>query len=312
MKKCVNCGKRYDDDYSFCSQCGGNLKIIEEKKKNTVNICPRCGAENPQNTSFCGICGKQFKKKKRSVLALIIIFSLLSVIVVAAGLILNTLFEPKELLINSGDPIHIYVGEEMDLIVSGDGLSSSDYDEIEWSVLDSEVLEINDGRITALYDSDLFWEDSYPTEVYATIKKGMRTWNGEERVYVKLKPQEVDNGQFFKEPTGSKSSSLTVSISGTSSYFFYLESVSDEDNDLSFIVLPGEITVEVPKDDYIIYYAYGDVWYGLDYYFGPDTVFQEVDDVHDFSKYTYTLKMNVSEGEGNLSESTIGENDFPQ
>ena len=56
MKKCNKCGKRFDDDSLFCSQCGE--KLVE------INECPKCGSQVSPKDAFCSHCGFDLKNKK--------------------------------------------------------------------------------------------------------------------------------------------------------------------------------------------------------------------------------------------------------
>ena len=93
--------------------------------------------------------------------------------------------------------------------------------------------------------------------------------------------------------------------------YIYLESKTKKANDMSFIVKKGEeTTVSVPLDKYIMYWANGDTWYGGDYLFGPQTTYQKDPEEWDFSNYTWTFKLETTDG--NLSGETVEEDEFPE
>lgn len=54
MKKCGNCGYQNPDTSRFCSQCGKEIEIPEDR------FCPNCGAKRPKNGIFCNMCGAKF------------------------------------------------------------------------------------------------------------------------------------------------------------------------------------------------------------------------------------------------------------
>lgn len=59
-RKCSTCGCELPKDAVFCTSCGSN-KIIEEQK----NIfCSKCGKELKLGSSFCGECGAKVEPKK--------------------------------------------------------------------------------------------------------------------------------------------------------------------------------------------------------------------------------------------------------
>ena len=49
MKKCLQCGNKFDDKFSFCPECGQQLVAD--------NSCPQCGAEIAPGAKFCPNCG---------------------------------------------------------------------------------------------------------------------------------------------------------------------------------------------------------------------------------------------------------------
>lgn len=53
--KCPECGKKIEQDSSFCEGCGKSLLGEED------NHCPNCGTEFDEETKFCQNCGKQVR-----------------------------------------------------------------------------------------------------------------------------------------------------------------------------------------------------------------------------------------------------------
>ena len=152
---------------------------------------------------------------------------------------------------------------------------------------------------------------SCSTYVNATIKKGLKTWEGSLPVNISLKPVKIESGTMIKEPADERTSSLTVTPSSEYNTYIYLESKTKKANDMSFIVKKGEeTTVSVPLDKYIMYWANGDTWYGGDYLFGPQTTYQKDPEEWDFSNYTWSFKLETTDG--NLSGETVEEDEFPE
>lgn len=92
MRVCKKCSEKFDDDISFCPQCGNKFENInsinDNNSKNTNNstiqsnkkICQKCGKQLNNNDTFCPGCGTQQKKKKGAnkaiVIFLIIVFGI--------------------------------------------------------------------------------------------------------------------------------------------------------------------------------------------------------------------------------------------
>jgi len=58
---CPLCGEQYEQDSKFCSSCGANLKLKQEKEQsNQEKICPICGSKMHIKALFCGSCGTKF------------------------------------------------------------------------------------------------------------------------------------------------------------------------------------------------------------------------------------------------------------
>ena len=201
-------------------------------------------------------------------------------------------------------------------------MSGADYQDVVWSTDNEDVLSVENGDIRASYDSNSFNEiagegeetDMDPcscsTVVNASIKKGLRKWEGSVPVTVSLKPVKIENGKLIKKPADARASSLQVTPSFQYNTYVYLESKTKKANDMSFVVKKGEVvTIPVPMDNYIMYQANGDTWYGGEYLFGPQTEYVKVDGEWDFTSYTWEVQFGAING--NLSNETIEEDDFP-
>ncbi len=300
-------------------------------------FCSKCGAENKENAKFCRKCGavlnagatvsvnilddkpvhdnKPVHNKENSNKGKALISG--SVIVIIALLIVLTIIaQPKELILNGGEPMEVYVGDWDYITVSesSNKLTEEDFDDIIWKVEDESILSVNDMEVEAYYDEALFDETdgrcTCETNVYAEIKKGIRTWEGTLPVTVCLEPVDFYSGEVLIEPYDIEDSQYEVKPSDTASLYIYLQSQTDSANDMSFLVKKGEITeVDVPEDQYIRYVALGETWYGEAYLFGPYTSFRKGTKVLDFEEYTYTTTFGVDNGNGD-SES-IDSDEFP-
>lgn len=65
MPYCTNCGRKIEDGYDFCPECGA--KIVTEMKSPTASmdneemkICPKCGEKMPKDAFYCFNCGWTF------------------------------------------------------------------------------------------------------------------------------------------------------------------------------------------------------------------------------------------------------------
>lgn len=350
---CPECGTEIPDGYVFCPECGTKIEKDEdpiEEEEVKENICPECGTEIPDGYVFCPECGKKVvednpaeekiqerviedrepvsvspvtkPEKKFAKKTKIIIGCCILALLICIG-IFASVTSTKDLVLNSGEPIDIYVGDEETVTISGEGLSDADYQTALWTTDNNDVLTVENGKIKASYDSDSFneitgegeEEDMDPcscsTYVNAKIEKGMRKWEGYIEVNISLKPVKVESGKIIKEPADARSSSLTVTPSDDYNTYIYLESKTKKSNDMSFIIKKGEeTTVSIPRDKYIMYWANGDTWYGGDFLFGPQTTYQKDSEEWDFSTYTWTLQLEATNG--NMSGESVDEDDFPE
>ena len=340
-KQCPKCGTRIPARFVFCPECGASIDdeetIYEDPKKNaagyTAPVAPAPAAAAPVAPApaaaapvapapavaapVAGPVKKKMEKKKKIIIGCCIIALLI------AALIIGHIISPRDLTLNSGESIEMYVGDEQTVTLSGEGLSDADYLTARWTTDNGDVLTVDNGTIRASYDSLSFnelyeegeEEDMDPcscsTYVKATIKKGLKTWEGSLPVNISLKPVKIESGTMIKEPADERTSSLTVTPSSEYNTYIYLESKTKKANDMSFIVKKGEeTTVSVPLDKYIMYWANGDTWYGGDYLFGPQTTYQKDPEEWDFSNYTWTFKLETTDG--NLSGETVEEDEFPE
>ncbi len=104
-------------------------------------------------------------------------------------------------------------------------------------------------------------------------------------------------------------SEITVHASSGDSCVVKLKTRSGTER-ISFYVRAGDtVTVGVPDEYLYVYFASGDTWYGKSDLFGEKTYYQKVDDVRDFTEYTWEFTL-YPVSNGNLSLTPIDEDDF--
>ena len=104
-------------------------------------------------------------------------------------------------------------------------------------------------------------------------------------------------------------SELTIIASSSESYLIKLKTQSGITR-LSFYVRAGDtVTVGVPDEELYVYFASGNVWYGMDHLFGENTSYSMDDEVKDFWQYTYEYTLYPVTN-GNFSETPIDPEDF--
>lgn len=301
MKHCPSCNNNYYQEFEFCPKCGA--KLTEEPAGEQIEkSAPK----------------KKYSRKKKLTIGGVVLAVLIIIGIFAA------IMAPRQLIIYSGEDIEMYVGEDMKIKTSADGLEPADYKEIIWTTDDENLLKIEDGRLEASYDKNAFnaveenSNDSngdnyaYTSYIHGNIQKGMRRWEGSAKVVVSLKPVEIESGKVIKEPADPRNSSIVVTGSDEFSSYFYLKSKTKSSNDMSFVIKKGETsTVYVPCDTYTIYEADGDTWYGENILFGPKTFYTKDSYKYEFTSGTYwTLELGVKDGD--VTGKSIGPSDFPE
>lgn len=104
-------------------------------------------------------------------------------------------------------------------------------------------------------------------------------------------------------------SEITIHASSGDSCVVKLKTRSGTER-ISFYVRAGDtVTVGVPAEYLYVYFASGDTWYGKTDLFGEKTYYQKVDDVRDFTEYTWEFTL-YPVNNGNLSLTPVDEDDF--
>ena len=123
------------------------------------------------------------------------------------------------------------------------------------------------------------------------------------------------NGAIRNQTSASREAPLEIRTSPGNHYLVKLEDVSSKQNVIDVFVHGGNtVKIKVPLGSYLIKYASGEIWYGYQYYFGPETSYNKADQIFHFrvegrqvSGYTITL-YRVSDG--NLSITQINPAEF--
>jgi len=61
MKRCKACGIEYEDNKTFCKECGAKLESVVSKK-----YCVNCNLEYPSDRRFCKECGSSLSVQEEN------------------------------------------------------------------------------------------------------------------------------------------------------------------------------------------------------------------------------------------------------
>lgn len=133
-----------------------------------------------------------------------------------------------------------------------------------------------------------------------------------------LTPQMVLNGHVLCPPSGERVAPLKINTDGDTSYYVVLvpfDAEARENGSMSFYVSGNGVETDVPLGEYIIYYACGETWYGIDHKFGANTAYFQCEDTFQFSYddsgYNgWELTLYKVSG-GNMSSDEISPESFP-
>lgn len=125
----------------------------------------------------------------------------------------------------------------------------------------------------------------------------------------------VATGELHFSGYGERVAPLTVRTRMGSNFFVKLVDRTTNRVALTFYITGGDrLELLVPLGDYDLKYATGDVWYGTEYLFGPDTRYAAADSVFSFTMddagyngYTVELYRQVN---GNLETKPISPSEF--
>ncbi len=181
-----------------------------------------------------------------------------------------------------------------------------------------KICGITEGETTNEHDWTTETEDSPSVCIFCRKMRPLRTL--------------PENGQVFIGSDLARNSTLTIHDDWFSSTYYYIKLKDEYGKDVfSFFVSPRqalldsagyqvdldalrEITVEVPSGKYYVYLASGRSWYGTKYLFGEDTEYSKMNELLDFTKYTYTITVDQRFSYGPSSSSnessSIGAEDF--
>lgn len=108
---------------------------------------------------------------------------------------------------------------------------------------------------------------------------------------------------------------LQIKVSQGNHYLIKIEDAYSHVPLASFFIRSGEtLNTKVPVGSYVIKYAYGQQWYGLDHFFGAGTAYAKADDVFNFTftgnGYSgHTIEL-ILQSDGNLETSNISPSQF--
>ncbi len=126
-------------------------------------------------------------------------------------------------------------------------------------------------------------------------------------------PQTGDNNASFSRGVAP----LNIKTSAGGGYHYFVKLVNTTNNQelgSYFIRSGGVLDIEVPVGIYEIKYATGKQWYGVNYLFGPETVYSKAESTFNFSfdgyQYNgYTVEL-IMQQNGNLRTSGIQPNQW--
>lgn len=108
---------------------------------------------------------------------------------------------------------------------------------------------------------------------------------------------------------------LQIKVSQGNHYLVKVEDAYSHVALASFFIRSGEtLNTKIPVGNYVIKYAYGQQWYGLDHLFGAGTAYAKADDIFNFTftgnGYSgHTIEL-ILQSNGNLETSNISPSQF--
>jgi hypothetical protein len=121
--------------------------------------------------------------------------------------------------------------------------------------------------------------------------------------------EEPLNGEILSGYDDYEGSELTIKSSSNESYVVKLKDIYDEEVMCFYVRAGATVTVGVPAEEMYVYFASGDVWYGMNDLFGNETSYSMDDELKDFENYTYEYTL-YPVSNGNFSETPIDAEDF--
>ena len=123
------------------------------------------------------------------------------------------------------------------------------------------------------------------------------------------------NGEVVKYTRAPSLAPFQIKSSPGSNYLIKISDFDTTQPVMTIFVRGGEhFTVKVPLGQFTIKYASGDTWYGYNYFFGPETVYNKANSSFTFTResdgysgYTITL---YKVRNGNLKTQAISAHDF--
>ena len=118
-----------------------------------------------------------------------------------------------------------------------------------------------------------------------------------------------ENGQVFLGSSLAREGGLTIKSSTTNNCYIKLKDSNGNDVFSFFVRAGSNVTMNVPKGNYYVYFAYGDKWYGTEDVFGPDTVYSKDSNLVDFRNFVWEYTL-YSIQNGNFDETPVSADEF--
>jgi len=277
-----------------CPACGQQMDIIvwESVKKVPANVktqalpseffpdneCPACGmvVDAKRSREIADEQAAKEKKKKSGKATLIVVLLLIAALAAAwfiagdqllARFVYRIEVQPNPAgTVNPGDTV------EMVYTVN---FKETENRCVTWASSDPNVAIVDEaGMVKTL------------TEGTTTITASVR---GVEKdscmISVALTPVAVENGKMIVEPVAVGLPTVTVHAPKDANCVAYFQSV-DGGQDFAFYVAKGEtVKVNTPVGRYSFFYVSGDVWYGSNARFGPDSSYYKTSNIYEFAEH---------------------------
>lgn len=144
-------------------------------------------------------------------------------------------------------------------------------------------------------------------------KKTFRKIDPNENIILDLTPIPITKGIISKN-YASGVAPLKIETNYGNDYYIKVVNIANNQEALTAYIAGGEdFEIMMPLGTYEIRYAAGKIWYGTQYYFGPNTTYK-ADELFKFTfdgnQYTgYTVEL-ILQTHGNLSTSYIDPSEF--
>lgn len=304
MLVCDQCGSKFTGDYNFCPECGGSLtrKEVEKTAEDNLKKEDIAAPSSNQTTSGVAAAVPAANKKPKGKMAKTIGFAVGIVVLLIILLFACVNGTTRALTINDGETLKMDLGSRIeldDIDITGEELTESDLESAVWTPEYENIVRVKNGKIKATADPDYLIENddgslSDTESITVSIDTDNGSWEGTLEVEVTADPCYFENKELIQEPSGSRGSTVTIEPSKHCNMIIYMKSKSDSDNNMAFYVekKAEKFDVSVPMNDYEVYVAAGDTWYGNNGRFGRFGDYHKYSEDLNFAAYTYTLTLS--------------------